>query len=414
MKPQWDAQITQIASAIEMYRELSTKLPPSFNTSQGIPVTTEELGRAFEQVYTALLQVYESINVDPILLGIHQSGVLNPIGQIAAMVNNLRANPAQAQQFLDQIAQQLWALRASLVWLLPSTVSLGEFCKTVAEFDLETKIASLQRLTTEYAEAVSKAKDVSNEIVQQQQQISSLVDSIKASERETSTAKTNSESSAATAASNKEAIAQQLTELVGGNEELSRLLTEVESLREKAVSTLESTSKVALAASFSSRADELAKARKWWLGAFITGITAMLVATIAGLLGVLNLPPVFQNNQLEFGSLLARAAVFGPLIWFTWFSVRQYGNTVKLIEDYAFKEASALAFVGYQREMGDDNRMIQLLRESAINNFGSQPTRIFEKSDPASPLHELLDKALEKGAVDKFIELVKALSPGKR
>ena len=58
--------------------------------------------------------------------------------------------------------------------------------------------------------------------------------------------------------------------------------------------------------------------------------------------------------------------------------------------------------------------MIKLLRESAINNFGKQPTRIFDKLDPASPLHELLDKALEKGAVDKFVELIKALVPGKK
>jgi type I restriction-modification system DNA methylase subunit len=81
-----------------------------------------------------------------------------------------------------------------------------------------------------------------------------------------------------------------------------------------------------------------------------------------------------------------------------------------LIEDYAFKEASALAFVGYKREMGEVEEMLKLLRETAFKNFGASPTRMLSKSEPSSPLHELVDKALEnQGIFDKLLQLFKAL-----
>jgi hypothetical protein len=64
--------------------------------------------------------------------------------------------------------------------------------------------------------------------------------------------------------------------------------------------------------------------------------------------------------------------------------------------------------------MGDDSEMLKLLRESAIKNFSSSPTRMLSKSEPSSPLHELVDKALEnQGIFDKLLQLFKALKPDK-
>jgi hypothetical protein len=64
--------------------------------------------------------------------------------------------------------------------------------------------------------------------------------------------------------------------------------------------------------------------------------------------------------------------------------------------------------------MGEDEEMLKLLRETAIKNFGASPTRMLSKSDPSSPVHELVDKALEnQGVFEKLIQLFKALKPEK-
>ena len=68
-----------------------------------------------------------------------------------------------------------------------------------------------------------------------------------------------------------------------------------------------------------------------------------------------------------------------------------------------------MAFAGYRNEMGADSDMLKLLQESAIRNFGANPTKmLFKRADAASPLHEMLEKILEKV---KPVEIIEALAP---
>ena len=123
-----------------------------------------------------------------------------------------------------------------------------------------------------------------------------------------------------------------------------------------------------------------------------------------------HLPAIVKNGGFDAWGALLRLLLASPIIWFTWFAVRQYGNNVALIEDYAFKEASALAFVGYRKDMEDDVDMVKLLRESAIRNFSYAPSRLISSSEASSPLQELFEKAFQdKGAFDKLISMLKAM-----
>jgi len=412
MKPQWGAQVAQLSTAIDIWRSISANLPKTFQTAQGLSATTEDLGHILDELLAAVTLVNENPNVDSILLGIQQGGVLGPIPNIAAAIEGLRSNPSDLH-LIDQIAQNTWNIRASIVWLIPNGNAVGHLQTLVTNFDLESKAALIRKLSVECSKEVTKVVDAVSSLLKRQDEVEQASQLVLSYERESATAKTNAEASAATAASHKEAIGLQLTELSAGLERQRTLQDAIYALKNKAESTLESTSKVALAASFSSRKTVLQSEKKFWQSAFVVGIAMTLVTAVISVLGIFTLPPILQDGNIEIGPILTRLILFGPLVWFTWFSVRQYGTATRLIEDYAFKEASALAFVGYQREMAQDPEMIKLLRESAIKNFGSQPTRIFEKPDPASPLHDLLDKALEKGAADKFIELLKILVPGK-
>lgn len=411
MRPQWDNQLIQFNTAIEQIRSVLPSLPATFTTAQGLVAPTESVLLTLEELQATMQMINSSTEVDPLLLGIHQNGVLSTIPNIATYAANLVSSPTPA--LIDQIAQQTWNIRASLIWMLPRKIGLEHFEDAVSSFDLDSKLELLKSLTERYREnmgewslALASAKS-SLEI------INAATEQIKGFEREASTAKTNTEASAAVATTSKDIVTNQLNALNEGIVQQQQLLKEISNLKEIAISTLESTSKVALAASFSERKDTLGGEQRFWRIAAGAGIAALLLVGIAFALGWLVLPPIIIDSKIELGPILTRLALIGPIVWFTWFSVRSLSTTNRLIEDYAFKEASALAFVGYQREMKDDSEMIKLLRESAIHNFGNQPTRIFEKSDPASPLHDLFAKALDAGGIDKAVELIKALRSGK-
>lgn len=401
MKPQWEPNIQQFEAAATSYRAVTPRLPTSFPSSQGVVTPTDELTAFLEESFALLKETNERTDVNAVLLGIHQPGVLNSISQMVSAVSALQSNPVPP--YLDQIAQSLWSMRASIVWLIAPRPP--EFSAA----DIQAQSASLRTLSTDFSKALTRSMEETQLISTQLKQATASVEEIKAHEREAATARINSESSATTAAANKDAVATTLGALIEGTTKYQTLLASIDDLQRKAQSTLESTSKVALAAAFSDRKTSLSREKLGWLGAFGIGILGLFAVAIATQLGTLNLPTIFKDNIFQVGPFLLRLFFVGPLVWFTWFAARQYGNTTRLIEDYAFKEASALAFVGYQREMSGDGEMIKLLRESAIGNFGSQPIRIFDKADPSSPAHELLSKAIDKGVLEKLIDLVKSL-----
>jgi len=59
--------------------------------------------------------------------------------------------------------------------------------------------------------------------------------------------------------------------------------------------------------------------------------------------------------------------------------------------------------------MGGDPELLKMLQESAIRTFGANPSKmLLKRGDAASPMHELLEKVLEKAKPD---EIAAALSP---
>jgi len=103
----------------------------------------------------------------------------------------------------------------------------------------------------------------------------------------------------------------------------------------------------------------------------------------------------------------AKLALTAPLIWLGWFAVKQYGYTTRLREDYAYKEASAKSFEGYKREISQDPEMLKRLLETAIQNLGQNPIRIYDSdNNHGSPIQELLEKATKD---DRWFDVVKSV-----
>jgi len=157
-------------------------------------------------------------------------------------------------------------------------------------------------------------------------------------------------------------------------------------------------SRTGMAASFKMRGDALNTPTRIWAGVFVISIIAL-----AGL-GLIYLRPIIRTGDLS--QILSRLILTAPLIWLGWFSAKQYGYNTRLREDYAFKEAAAMSFEGYKREAKEVSpEMLNNLMEASIKNLSDNPIRIYSGSNNhASPMHEMLDKALKDG---KFVDLLK-------
>jgi hypothetical protein len=407
MKPQWEAQIGILSNALQQFEEMHTKLPPTF-PFQSLAMAVKDVLDSFNEIVGIVKSVANNEDIDPVLLAVHQPNIFNICNQIPQAMSNLIANP---QAYLEQLVNYIWSIRSSIIWLIKPGQT-ESYLNSVTNTALLAKIELTENL---YKKLFDSTQTINNSITlanQSDETIKNILNSIQGYEREAANAKTNAEASSTTALTNKDSIISLLAELSNGITEQTELLAKINELKDQAEIVLDGTSKAGLAASFGKRRATLEKAQDIWSKAFFMGITSLIVLVIATTTGFIPLTPILNTQgQIDSWSVAARVLITGPAIWFTWFAGRQYGHTMRLIEDYAFKEASALAFVGYKREMEADIEMIKLLRETAIKNFGSPPTRMLSVSEPSSPLHELVDKAFNKGGFEKVIEILKAVNP---
>lgn len=178
------------------------------------------------------------------------------------------------------------------------------------------------------------------------------------------------------------------------------LFTEFENYRKTIDGLLGDANRTGMAASFTERRRQLL----WPLGVWVF----VFVCAIGGLsyMGLHYIEPVISSA--DWIQLPSRLALTAPLVWLGWFAAKQYGYTTRLREDYSYKEASAKSFEGYKREAGQvDQEMLKRLMETAIQNLGQNPVRIYNgHENHASPAHELLEKALKS---DKGFDLLRDL-----
>jgi hypothetical protein len=259
-------------------------------------------------------------------------------------------------------------------------------------------------------QAEIRATDLLNRIEEQQasanesvQAIQALLATIQGHEREAGTAKTNAESAASTATTESSAVAKMAQDLAVSVARKDALFKEFEDRRDEIAGLLENANKVGLARSFHEKRKELESTWRVWAVAFVAGILALVWIGWAELL------PLLKAGSPDPVAVAVRFLLASPIVWFSWFAARQYGHVLRISEDYAFKEAAAMAFAGYRNEMDGDPELLRLLQEAAIRNFGANPAKmLLKRGDAASPIHELMEKALEKA---KPGEIVEALSP---
>ncbi len=104
-----------------------------------------------------------------------------------------------------------------------------------------------------------------------------------------------------------------------------------------------------------------------------------------------------------------RLPILIPLVWLAIYAGRNYMLSLRLEEDYAYKEAISTAFEGYKREMekivaadGESPTPITTLCVNVLKAIAERPGRIYEgKQKDITLLSEV------NGAIGKTQELAK-------
>jgi len=180
--------------------------------------------------------------------------------------------------------------------------------------------------------------------------------------------------------------------LVQMSQELEELQGKCKAQEEIIDSILPRGASAGLAAAFSSRVSQLNRSKWIWMTIFV--ITLITLASFALYLTTLDFP----NTNEFWMHVVSRLPLAAPLVWLGWFSAIQYGNVIRVQEDYAFKEATSKAFQGYKDHMehlgnvdiDEAQTALKLLSATTIEILGREPLRIYGNTQhDASPTHGL-------------------------
>jgi hypothetical protein len=408
--------LNQIQNSKDLWDRVAPQLPQQ-EVQPGFGVAVTDITRAFDEVIT-LLKAAEDREVDGIAWCVHKPTFDGIPSAMAQFFNAHGNNPAQISASSTQICSWLWSLKTSMMQLIPihpesarlspdfERVMTGKIEEAQEWFKrsetLKSDILQIQTTAREILTTIQGQQEQSQGVVQT---IQGILTTVQGQEREAGTAKTNAISSAATANTDATTVSKLVQELTSSVEIKAALFKEFENRRDEISGLLENANKVGLARSFSEKRKELTWTWRAWAIAFLAGISGLLWIGLAELL------PLLKAGSPDLVAVIVRFLVAAPLVWFTWFAARQYAHVLRISEDYAFKEAAAMAFAGYRNEMGADPNMLKLLQESAIRNFGANPAEmLLKRSDAASPLHEVLERALEKLDPKQVVDSLTALA----
>lgn len=407
--------VNHVENAKRHWDQAAPTLSPQENL-QGLGVGVNDITKSFEEVIALLNSVNGSDAVDGIAWSQYKANFDSIPNQMAQFFNADGNNPAQIVASTSSICSWLWSLKASLLQLLPihpESARLSPDFERAMSAKIEEALAwftraeeikvSIEGTEKSIAELFRQIQEKHNQSDTTSQSIQTLLATMQGYEREAGTAKTNAESSASSATSEAASVSKMAQELASSITQKDALFKEFSDRREEIAGLLENANKVGLARSFHDKRKELEWTWRAWAVVFLVGISGLLWIGFAELL------PLLKADTPDPVAVAIRFLVASPLVWFAWFAARQYGHVLRISEDYAFKEAVAMAFAGYRNEMGADMEMLKLLQESAIRNFGANPAKmLLKQADAASPLHEMLEKILEKA---KPKEIIDALAP---
>ncbi len=182
---------------------------------------------------------------------------------------------------------------------------------------------------------------------------------------------------------------------------------ELEALIKRVENLLPGATSASLASAFGSQKRRFGTPRLWWVITFIVCVVLLALLGLPGFVHAFSAKPSDLKWEEILRGIAARLPILIPLVWLAIYAGRNYMLSLRLEEDYAYKEAISTAFEGYKREMkeipaGDaaNPSPLTTLCGNILRAISERPGRIYEgKQDDITLLTEL------KAAAEKAEEL---------
>jgi hypothetical protein len=327
---------------------------------------------------------------------------------LSTALTALRNIQAGQYNHLPTLVTSLNQVASALHSLLASSDS-NELHQNIASLgtEMSEKLALVDTAQRELKGKVDALKDASKaaeEITAKAEAISASHDSAVAALKEISVIQTKASEALAAIEEDEQATtklkddaaeiekrnAELANELKQQSEELGNLQQESQKQSDLIVSLLPQAASAGLASSFAGRVRQLEWTKWMWMAIFITTVLGLALFAWQ----IVKIPQA--NTEQIWSHVLHRLPLASPLIWLAWFSAIQYGNTLRVQEDYAFKEATSKAFEGYRKHMEhltsvdlkEGNTAMTMLSAKTIDILGHEPLRILARSErDVSPTH---------------------------
>lgn len=330
------------------------------------------------------------------------------IKKLAATAQNLKADPAtHFPTFIIQLVQcfapitaactfsdkaESSRIRAEISGDLQQHISL----MATAQQELDKKIDILEASEETAATIATQAKTAQDNTAKIQEAINSLSgQEAKANAHlESINTAANQIKEAQTSASALEKQNQTLLEKVKQQSKTLEDLTKEALEQQKLIENLlPRATSAGLAYAFNQQRSRFGWSQAGWALTFLASVGGLI--TFAWHIKT-GLPSV--GNSDIWAYLLYRIPLASPMIWLGWFSAIQYGNVLRLKEDYAFKEATSMAFAGYREHMehlgeiseADGTSALNKLAIVTISILGCNPLRLLQgQASDASPIEKI-------------------------
>jgi hypothetical protein len=239
----------------------------------------------------------------------------------------------------------------------------------------ENARATAEKSSTEATSLTSNVVQKEKEATQQTAEIAAMLSDARTSEQKLKDVWIHLEESDALARKVEETNAKH-------SRELDELKIRIESLLPGATSA-------GLASSFSSQKARFGAPQKRWLIIFIVCICGLIVLALPSFLAAMGVrltsSQAYDSWDGTLRSLALRLPILFPLVWLAIYAGRNYMLSLRLEEDYAYKEAISTAFEGYKREMekittgtAEEPSPLVTLCTNILTAIAERPGRIYE------------------------------------
>lgn len=326
------------------------------------------------------------------------------IAILAEQAQNLKANPAgYFPAFLDKLLQTLAPITAASVFSdktesqkglaeLGAELSQHIALMQTAQSELAEKIKALEagelaadKIHEQAEKANASCQDIQQAVEKLGEQATEAEACLEAIKESESTIQENEKVVQALVAKN-EALQAKIENQASALEALTQKAQEQHKLIDE---LLPSATSAGLARAFQIQRTRFGNSQAGWAAAFFASLVTLIVFSWQIKLGL----PEGSSSEV-WTYLLFRMPLAAPLVWLGWFSAIQYGNVLRLKEDYAFKEATSMAFAGYRDHMEHLHAVNDEQAGTALNQLslttiailGNDPLRLLQQQTAdASP-----------------------------